>query len=124
MAISRDMRQLKIGVGVLRIGLNDPLEIRSRFLRVATYQIVVANIIQKRRRGRSLRQRLLVDALRLAAFLLRIEPRGFPQVLRSSREGEQKDEKEKVEHGFEESDARIIHYSPEYETQLDSWLLV
>src|SRR5439155_14773133 len=80
-AIGRDAGQLEIGVGVPRIGLEDALEVRSRFLRVATDQVAIADVIKQRRRWRSLRKRLLVNSLRLATFLFRVEPRGLPEIL-------------------------------------------
>lgn len=79
MPIGGDAGQLKIGVDVLRIEFEGTLEIRLSLHCVPTGHIMVAEIIQKCQRWRSLRQGLLVDALRFTALLFRIQLSGLPQ---------------------------------------------
>ena len=93
MLVHGDARQLQIRVGLLRIQPQHPFEIGARLFRIPTHQVMVADVVEERRRGRSLRQHLLVDALGLSALLLRVKPGRLPErvILRrryASRKGE------------------------------------
>ena len=74
-----DARQLEIGVGVLGVQFEDTLEIRAGLFHVAAQDVMVAQVIQERQRRRSLRQCLLIEALRLAALVRRVQPGGLAE---------------------------------------------
>ena len=82
-----------------RIQLQDLFEAGPGLLGLPANEIVIAEVIQKRGRGRAFRQGLLVATLRFAAFALGVQPRGLAQdlLLRSGGPAESQREKQKAD---------------------------